>query len=121
MKPPPRTCAALLLPLLLPTGLSAQETKASRRPPLSDAERFLVDHVRPDVASGHLRQLTRSPHRAGSTADRRTAEYVASVLAAAGFRTHLEEYHVLLPAAVSWSPPSAANRRRPVSFVNSPS
>ncbi|MHC4814678.1 MAG: M28 family peptidase [Planctomycetota bacterium] len=97
MKTPPLIPAALLIALLLPWGLGAQESKSSRRrPPLSDQEQFLVDQVRPDTAKGHMRQLTKSPHRAGTLADRRTADYVAAILTAAGFAVAIEEYHVLL-------------------------
>lgn len=88
---PPLLALGLLLPL------AAQDTKPDRRPPLTDREHFLVEQIRPTTAAGHLRELTRTPHRAGSVADRRTAEYVAGVLREAGFQVSFEEYHALLP------------------------
>ena len=98
--PHPTTLLATLL--ILVSQPPAQDSRpASRpvrkRPELSGAERFLHDHVEPAVASKHLRLLTRAPHRAGTAQDRRTAEYVADTLRAAGFQAALEEYHVLVP------------------------
>jgi len=98
--PPMKTLPLLLVASLLQIPLGAQDSAASkpdRRPPLSEPESFLVEQVRPAAADAHLRELTRAPHRAGTAADRRTAEYVARVLKDAGFTVAFEEYHVLLP------------------------
>jgi N-acetylated-alpha-linked acidic dipeptidase len=44
----------------------------------------------------HLRAITREPHPAGTPANQRVAEYIASRFADAGLQTRLAEYDVLL-------------------------
>ena len=92
--------------LVAPTPIAVQtpvaDPPSSRRPELTDDERFLVAKARAADARTHLRSLTATPHMAGTPADRETALYVESVLEQAGFETEIREYRVLLsyPRAV---------------------
>src|SRR5512139_3810505 len=49
-------------------------------------------------AEAHLRELTRTPHTAGTEGDRRVAEYVAERFRDYGLDTSIETYEVLLSA-----------------------
>lgn len=66
------------------------------RAELSAEERFVSEHVDPLRCRETLRTVTAEAHLAGTPADRKTVEFVRTVLDAAGFQTSISEYHVLL-------------------------
>jgi len=57
----------------------------------------------PKLAEEHLRTLTKTPHMAGTTEDKATADYVAQKFREAGLETEIVEYRVWMnyPAEIS--------------------
>jgi N-acetylated-alpha-linked acidic dipeptidase len=60
-------------------------------------DRRFIASPDPNLAEAHLRALTAEPHMAGTSEDRKTAEYVAQKFRDAGLETQIVEYKVLLP------------------------
>lgn len=64
-----------------------------------EVERILVDAIPEDRFRGHLLELTKEPHVAGSSANRRVAEYLARSMSDAGLEVQRYPYDVFLPLA----------------------
>jgi N-acetylated-alpha-linked acidic dipeptidase len=101
-----RTLRAIAAFLLLAVSVLAQQPPSNPNPPAiagfrnAAAEEKLEEQFLavpdPRLAQQHLRVLTAAPHIAGSTEDRKTAEYVAAKFREAGLETRIDEYRVWL-------------------------
>src|SRR5580658_8986501 len=96
-----RTFPALLLAVLTPAALLAQQVPA----PVFGYKDFAAESkieqqflAVPDakLAGQHLKTLTAEPHLASTPEDHKTAEYVAAKFRAAGLDTEIVPYRVLM-------------------------
>ena len=65
-----------------------------------NAEKTFLAVPDPLLAKEHLRTLTAAPHMAGSSEDRKTAEYVLGQYKAAGLDAYIQEYKVWMALPV---------------------
>lgn len=105
--------AVLLISLVLPNALSAQQPKSKpAEGPIFGFREFATQRQHeqkfmaipdPKQAQRHLKTLTAEPHMAGTPGDRKTAEYVAQQFRDAGLETRIDEYKVWInyPASIS--------------------
>jgi len=75
-----------------PVGFSAADREAHLR-----MESLMLELPKSGVFRKHLEALTREPHLAGSAANRRVADYIATTMAAAGLEVERSPYDIYLP------------------------
>jgi N-acetylated-alpha-linked acidic dipeptidase len=95
----------LLVSLLLPAALAAQQPMPGYSPSAAERERA-AEAAAIRVPSGprseqHSRVLSAETHVAGTPAQRRTADYVIEQMRAMGLQTEVRTYRVWLPHATS--------------------
>ncbi|MBW3571299.1 MAG: M20/M25/M40 family metallo-hydrolase, partial [Gemmatimonadetes bacterium] len=96
---------SLLLPLLLPAALGAQQAMPGYSPQAAErqraAEAAAVAAPSAEHSERHARVLSAQPHVAGTPAQLRTAEYVVEQMRGMGLETEVRTYRVWLPHATS--------------------
>lgn len=95
----------LLVPLLLPAALAAQQPIPGYAPQTAQRERA-AEAAAVQIPSGqrseqHSRVLSEQTHVAGTPAQRRTADYVIEQMRQMGLETEVRTYRVWMPHATS--------------------
>jgi N-acetylated-alpha-linked acidic dipeptidase len=97
--------ATLLLLLSGPEALRAQDAPTGfapdRAPAQASCEAQLLDRPTPETFRSHLQTLTQEPHPAGTPANDRVGDYIASTMDEAGLTVERYPYDLYMPAPAS--------------------